>query len=303
MARTKKKGVDYFPIQCAQDKTEYIMEQKFGNDGFTFLYKLKRFLGTIEGHLLDTRNSEDMEFLCAQCRLEEITVTEMLNKLASVGAIDKELWSEKLVWFQEFVDDISGVYIKRGTDIPHKPNFCSRNAASDELPAHPDSESTQSIVKDSKVEESIVAPNGAPHKPAGKLKVVETDQRPLQAEYQSLVDEVQKMADDKDRKQRLAEFIVHNRPLFHEPYVDLWNLSTIANGLSQIIKFPPSRLKKFNTRIREPDFDFIGILSEIRKSQFLQGKSGNKDRQWKADWDWVFENDTNYLQILEGKFK
>jgi hypothetical protein len=60
-----------------------------------------------------------------------------------------------------------------------------------------------------------------------------------------------------------------------------------------------SRLKKFKTRIREPAFDFLKILSELKISDYLQGKTNS----WRVDWDWVFENDTNYLKIIEGKYR
>jgi hypothetical protein len=199
---------------------------------------------------------------------------------------------------QNFVDGIEGVYEKRRQKPPCKPSFCTENP----LPAGiTGTESTQSKVKESKEEKSNTAPNGAPPKPAGKLKVSDPDQRPLQQEYQTLVSQVTEMTDDKERKRLLADFIVNKKPFFHEPYVDLWNLSSIATGLAKVKILSRGRQNKFNTRIREPDFDFIGILSEIRKSAFLQGKSDSK-RQWKVDWDWVFENDTNYAQILEGKF-
>ena len=30
--------------------------------------------------------------------------------------------------------------------------------------------------------------------------------------------------------------------------------------------------------------------------------TGNNDRKWKADLDWLIKNDTNMLKVLEGKY-
>lgn len=121
----------------------------------------------------------------------------------------------------------------------------------------------------------------------------------LQAQYREVVKEVQATSDAKVQKQTLATFITDKKPRFIEPYADLWNISTRSYGVASITSISESRLKKFKTRIREPDFDFLKILQEIRNSQYLQGKVTD----WKVDWDWIFENDTNYLKVIEGKYR
>ena len=63
MARPKKRTVDYFPHQCNHGKTMFILEQKYGNDGYAFWFKLLELLGTTEGHFLHLENSADWEFL------------------------------------------------------------------------------------------------------------------------------------------------------------------------------------------------------------------------------------------------
>ena len=42
------------------------------------------------------------------------------------------------------------------------------------------------------------------------------------------------------------------------------------------------------------------ILEIIKTTPFLQGSN---DRGWTADFDWLIANDTNYLKVLEGKYK
>lgn len=131
------------------------------------------------------------------------------------------------------------------------------------------------------------------------LKPEKDDQRDLKTQYTETVTMVQAMPEAKDQKLALAKFITDHKPRFVEPYCDLWNVSVKAYGVSQVESISDGRLKKFKTRIREPAFDFVKILSEIRSSDYLQGKTNG----WRVDWDWIFENDTNYLRIIEGKYR
>lgn len=127
---------------------------------------------------------------------------------------------------------------------------------------------------------------------------VRSRQPEFKNEYDQLVENVKLEPDPGKQKLAIAEFITTNRPKFPEPYADLWNLSLQRYGISQVESISDGRLKKFNTRIKEPPFDFIAILTAINKSEYLKGKTTD----WKVDWDWVFENDTNYLKIIEGKY-
>lgn len=111
---------------------------------------------------------------------------------------------------------------------------------------------------------------------------------------------VEQATEMRERKRLIADFIVQHKPLWIYPYGDLWNLAAQGTKLSQIVEFTESRQRKFSTRVREPSFDFLKILEGIRQSPHLQGQ--NRDG-WKADWDWIMCNDTNYLKILEGKYK
>ncbi len=160
MARPKKRTVDYFPHQCNHGKTMFILEQKYGNDGYAFWFKLLELLGTTEGHFLHLENSADWEFLQAKTRLYGDKCREILDLLARLDAIDRELWeSHRVVWSQNFVDGIAPVYRNRGVETPSKPSFYTRKP-SDGGVSTP--ENPQSRVEESRVEEStICAPDDA----------------------------------------------------------------------------------------------------------------------------------------------
>lgn len=80
--------------------------------------------------------------------------------------------------------------------------------------------------------------------------------------------------------------------------VNLWNGFAAANGLSMVKEISKGRLAKLKTRNFSPEA-FNDILKHIKCSDFCLGKKTD----WKASFDWVIENDTNYLKILEGKYE
>ena len=101
----------------------YIIEQKYGNDGYAFWFKLLELLGDSAGHYLDLNDDATFEFLQAKTRLDESFCNEILSLLAKLGAIDQELWEKRVVWSQNFVDGVSVVYTNRRAKIPSRPSF------------------------------------------------------------------------------------------------------------------------------------------------------------------------------------
>lgn len=123
MGRPRKQTVDYFPHYVSTDsKTKFILEQNWGNDGYAFWFKLLELLGRSDGHYFDCSTAADSKYLAALTRLSENTAKEILDTLADLGNIDKELWEiKKVIWCQNFVDNLQDVYSKRTAIIPEKP--------------------------------------------------------------------------------------------------------------------------------------------------------------------------------------
>lgn len=151
MARPKKFTVDYFPHMCTHKKTLFIIEQKFGNDGYAFWFKLLEMLGSTDGHALDLSEEDVWAYLQARTLMSAEKCTEILDLLSRLDAIDKIMWERKIVWSKNFIENISGVYKKRGEEIPSVNSFRDRNGAS---PAQSVTETPQSKVKESKVKDS-----------------------------------------------------------------------------------------------------------------------------------------------------
>lgn len=123
MGRPRKQTVDYFPHFVTTDsRTKFILEQSWGNDGYAFWFKLLELLGRSEGHYYDLSTTANDKYLMALMKIEESVIYEILETLADLGNIDKELWQERrIIWCQSLVDNLQDVYSKRTVSAPKKP--------------------------------------------------------------------------------------------------------------------------------------------------------------------------------------
>jgi len=130
MARPIKKTIDYFSHDTsAQDsRTLSILQFKFKNDGYAAWFKLLEILGRSDGLVFDCRNDDNWQFLQAKTLLSDSFLTEIIDTLALIGAIDKELWERKIIWSQNFVDRLEPVFRNRHQPMPRKPVINSDNS-------------------------------------------------------------------------------------------------------------------------------------------------------------------------------
>jgi DnaD/phage-associated family protein len=126
MARPRKQSVDYFPhdTDAAAGKTLTILQSKYGNDGYAFWFKLLELLGRTAGHYYAYQSVEDLEFLCAKTHQKDTeTVLNILGTLDVLGAIDHELYLDKIIWCQKFVNRVADAYSRAKAGPPVKPSI------------------------------------------------------------------------------------------------------------------------------------------------------------------------------------
>jgi hypothetical protein len=70
VARAPKHGADWFHHQAHHGKTMFILEAKFGNDGYAFWFKLLEMLTAVTGHYLRVADAQEWEFLLAKTRVD-----------------------------------------------------------------------------------------------------------------------------------------------------------------------------------------------------------------------------------------
>lgn len=118
MARPKRQTVDYFPHFVKGGRTIFILEDRFGNDGYAFWFKVLEILGEAEGHFYDCSNGSNWAFLLAKTHLTEEEANNIISVLIDLGKIDAELWAAKrILWVDNFVKNLSEVYRTRHSDL------------------------------------------------------------------------------------------------------------------------------------------------------------------------------------------
>ena len=133
MTRIKRDSVEYFPHYVSSGKTMFVLEQRYGNDGYAFWFKLLELLASSDGHVYYCNNESDWLFLQAKSHLSEETTLNILDTLSGLDAIDKELWGNKIIWCQNLVDNLSPVYSNRRRESPQRPITPCRNDSTSEL--------------------------------------------------------------------------------------------------------------------------------------------------------------------------
>ncbi len=165
MARPLKNTVDYFPHQAKHGKTMFILEERYENDGYAFWFKLLEILCSTENHVYYVRNPAETAYLASYCRVDENTAIQILDLLAALEAIDKDLWlHDKAIWCDNLVANFSDAYRNRKTNVPQKPSILRKKPAlvgntDVRNPAHTridDVSNTQTKLKETRVKETIL---------------------------------------------------------------------------------------------------------------------------------------------------
>ena len=144
MARHSKATVDYFPHNTCHGKTLFVLEKKWGNDGYAVWFKLLERLGATDGHYIDCRDSVAFIHLSAYCGVSEAVLLEIIDMLAELDAIDRDLWRQQCVYCQHFVDGIVDAYRRRINSLPNREKvFAVINKESDGRNKDNDGRSTE----------------------------------------------------------------------------------------------------------------------------------------------------------------
>lgn len=294
MARPPKKGLDYFNIDCRlTDEIKYLIA-KHGPEGYGIFVLLQKKCYETEGYYAPW--TEKNLFLFATEIGSDVEKVRVVLKTC----LRENLFAEKLYLdFQVLTSqDIQERFLhivtnskRKDTRIEERFNLLSDGSLRDKLEFTPEEtfktpeETPQIKGKDIKEKESNISPG-----PDGPGPESQGDKEKEKERFYKALD-----PRDRGDKKYLVRFIRSQRPTFIEPYFDLWNIFAKETGLPQVQKISESRRRKFAVRIREKDFDFENILRKAKESAFV--RSG----RW-FGWDWILENDKNYLKVLEGNY-
>jgi len=123
-------------------------------------------------------------------------------------------------------------------------------------------------------------------------------------DIEKVVTDIEKSSDGVRHPQKTIQKTIEERrktpekELSPKAIQDYWNSKT---KLPKIRTMTDTRKNKLKTRLMEDDFaeNWKMIIDKIAASSFC---TGNNNRGWKADIDWLLTNSANYIKILEGKY-
>lgn len=117
---SKHLRIRYFPHYVNPDANINILQNKYGNDGYAFWYKLLEILSRQKNHHFDCNNIYDWGYLLKYTGVDDETANNILSILAARRAIDGKLWADKIIWCQDLVDDVSDAYASKKIEVPTK---------------------------------------------------------------------------------------------------------------------------------------------------------------------------------------
>jgi hypothetical protein len=161
MARNRRSGLDYFPLNVTLDEKFRFIEIKFGLEGFAVIIKL---LQKIYFNCYYMKLGEDEAVLIAdELRMDYTRFVEILDEALKRGMFNKELYESYQILTSRGIQRVFLTATKKRVSKDIEPKFLLVEEVSEEETAISaeeipisDAESTQSKVKESKEKQSKV---------------------------------------------------------------------------------------------------------------------------------------------------
>lgn len=167
MARPNKEGLDYFPLDCKMDDKVYMVEVELGLEGFALFVKLLMKIYN-ENYYIEW-NERKAKIFANQNNTNINVINTLINVCLSEDLFDKKLYKKYLILtsngiqkrYFRAVKDRKDIYIIKEYLTNGIDNYFDNlinvniNSINDDINSIKDKHNPQSIVKDSKVNNSI----------------------------------------------------------------------------------------------------------------------------------------------------
>jgi len=130
-----------------------------------------------------------------------------------------------------------------------------------------------------------------------------TPQKPVLDNKKAIPDDKNPITSPEMRQSKVKESKVKERESEKDVFpsgkiLELWNQLCPHQKIRGITDKRRSHLKKRWSEWK--DLEYVQeLFRKITSSSFCRGEN---DRGWKADFDWIINNDTNHVKVMEGKY-
>ncbi len=244
MGRPQKQTASYFKhFTDTGGRTRFILESRWGNDGYAFWFKLLETLAAKDGHYINLSSETEYEYFASKMRIPNETIEEIIKVLVDMENIDRELWeTRRVIWCQSLVDNLAELYSKRSTSLPTKPDavsFEEHTAVS--VPA-----------TEKKAEEP------AKEKPKKKRKT-----------------KAEKEAESREGKVEYAEF-VYMTEAEHQKLIDKYGEGKVARQIEVLDNYKGSHGKTYSSDYRT----ILSWVAERVEEEYRRGGGNGAGNTW-----------------------
>lgn len=264
----------YYLHDCNSFNDDKISELflKFGYEGLGLFYTILERIGSQEKPIKTLVLKSQLQ---VGRRLEKCWM--FMEEIKLISSNNGETFNERILSYSETYR-VKKEKNREKISEWRKNQTVTENVTSYELFSNP-----------SKVNESKVKVNNK-----ANAFVADAATKVSKVDYEKLLEQ-QEGKELKEVVMAMKEFLL-KKPTFFDPYMDYWNIAVEGSSIPKVKSGNDSRVRKLKTRISESDFDFVEIIKIIKSNTKLKTES-----PW-FGFDWVFENQTNYVKILEGNY-
>jgi hypothetical protein len=311
MGRKAEPGIKYYRMECnhIRNKKVRLLFNEFEGTGYWVWQCILSTAYENKGYYFDCNDKDALELFASEvCKKRVSQVNEIISGCIRRSLFDKGVYDAFGVLtsseMQEVYLDATAERRRKGTIVEMVTDYLLLFPQQEEskrweniqllgdkiIVPRNNQISTRSNIENprsnpqSKVKESKEEKKDAEN-PVSPTVVSPDPIKDLEKEYKVLV---------KDKKD-IFLFIRDKKPAFIEPYYDFWNIFAGEHSLPKLTTINKKRKQHFAVRVKETSFNFPEILRKAKLSDFLLTGS------W-FGFDWIIQNDTNYLKVLEGNY-
>lgn len=273
MPRPEKNTVEYIPLDCQFSDSITALENIYGNDGFVVWVKLLQKLGRTENYIIDVRNNTKWSLFYSLFRLNEEKVIDILNFLATLECINPFLWNKRIIYSENLVKRISGVYRKRKYELKNINTILEEMGVMD----------TGNLISGT---ENLVSDVGN-----AQSKVKESKGKERDKEYKyslSLIEENEKKKNERENKKKVDPYINKTNSIFIEEY------QKVFNSKPYLMANQRNKLAELSTEIKNFTDTIPTVLEKLKNVEFSLPN-------FTANYIWLLTDD-NYIKVLSGTY-
>ncbi len=118
----------------------------------------------------------------------------------------------------------------------------------------------------------------------------------VEEEYEVEDEENNNLIDYSSKNSKELSEIISKNKKDYEAIKAIWNRFADKTGIPKITTISQPRKEKLKGRFKNKDFDILKILSKATEQEYLL------ENTW-FTFDWMIENDNNFVKVLEGNYK